>query len=130
MSPRRTDRLGSKAKSYYLDGHRFRSGLEYDRYCELKILLQAGEIFDLEMEPKMPLMAHGSEKVVTRYWPDFRYRETANPDVVVIDECKGYWTEVALLKKKWFEAQYPEIKYRVLKRKDVSIQQNRNDKRP
>ena len=38
-----------------IDGIKFASGAEAQRYCELKLLEKAGEIYDLEVHPRIQL---------------------------------------------------------------------------
>lgn len=65
----------SSRQSAELDGfklkdlERFDSNTEYQRYCELLLLLRAGEIRDLVCHPKFTL----SERFKLHYSPDFTY---------------------------------------------------------
>lgn len=92
-----------------VDGVRFASKAEAARYAELKLLEKAGEVKELELQPKFPLCAHprihGAGVKVCDYVADFRYRHGPR-GVLVIEDVKGMKTPVYRLKKKWFEAQY------------------------
>jgi hypothetical protein len=54
-----------------LDGVRFASKAEARRYSELLLLAKVGDITDLELQPRYPLIVAG-ERIAT-YVADFRY---------------------------------------------------------
>ena len=54
-----------------LDGITFDSKREAERYAELRLLEQAGEISALEIHPSFPLVVHGQD--CGRYEGDFAY---------------------------------------------------------
>ena len=86
-----------------VDGIRFASRKEAKRYGILKIMLAAGEIADLELQPEFPLIVNGV--LVARYVADFRYR--LGRKIVVEDvKSKATKTPVYRLKKKIVEALY------------------------
>ncbi len=62
-------RYGNVKKPVY-DNHRFDSQRELDRYLELKMLLKAGEIRDLVLQPKFPIELGGVKVMLKskRYW--------------------------------------------------------------
>jgi len=91
------------SKPVTIDNHRFPSQLEGRRYCELKLLLVAGEITDLELQPKFPLVVNGHKIGV--YTADFRYKVVATGEVR-IEDAKGYITKDFVRTKKLFEAIY------------------------
>lgn len=93
-----------------VDGIRFASKAEARRYAELRLLEQAGEIKQLECQPRFPL--HGAcagapsmRAKVGDYVADFQYREGPN-GILVIEDVKGVKTALYRWKKKHFEAQY------------------------
>jgi hypothetical protein len=91
-----------------VDGITFSSKAEAKRYGELKLLEKAGEISDLELQPRYALEMAGFEtgeavKVAT-YVADFSYF-TKDGDFIV-EDVKGFRTEVFKLKKKMVKAQY------------------------
>jgi hypothetical protein len=100
-----------RAQPTEVDGIRFHSKKEARRYTELKLLVKAGEIHDLELQPRFPLMVpmRGSgpyERVhVADYVADFRYRQ-GKQGLLVVEDVKGMKTPVYRLKKKMVEAQY------------------------
>ena len=88
-----------------VDGHKFDSKAEGARYWDLKQLERAGEIADLELQPKFPLLVHGIR--VAEYRADFRYRDADG--AIVVEDVKSEITrkkEVYRLKKKMVQAQY------------------------
>lgn len=96
-----------------VDGHVFASQAEARRYGELLLLQKAGEITDLECQPRFPLRVNGV--VVAHYVGDFRYRKR-DAALVVEDVKGGPVTPVFALKRKMVEAQYgiqiTEVRYR------------------
>lgn len=98
-----------RAKACTVDGIRFHSQREAARYLDLKLLEKAGEIKELELQPKFPIYVcrrkNGELHQVCNYIADFRYREGPR-GVLVIEDVKGVRTPTYRLKKKMFEAQY------------------------
>ena len=70
-------------------------------YQGLKILLENGDISNLEIHPKFPVLVNGHKICV--YYADFRYTENG---VVVVDDVKGFRTKEYKIKKKLVEALY------------------------
>lgn len=85
------------------DGLKFRSKAEHRRYRELKLLLAAGEIADLEIQPRYPLVVNGVK--VATYVADYRYRDVRTGEVRV-EDVKGKATLVYTMKKKLVKALY------------------------
>ena len=94
-------------------GFRFASKREAARYGELLLLGMAGEIRNLELQPRFPLLVGGVK--VGDYVADFRYQECrlvgspAIQDVVwrdVVEDVKGVRTPVYRMKAKHMLAQY------------------------
>lgn len=94
------------AQPTVIDGIRFASKKEANRYCELKLLERAGKIKNLELQPRFKLHAG----IV--YIGDFAYLEDGK---TIIEDTKGVETAVFKLKKKLFEADYPELELRIVK---------------
>lgn len=99
----------------------FDSKAEFQRACELKLLVKAGKIRDLEYQPVFPLyIVCGSDpkgmKLLCNYVADFSYFETSDKSqdtfsqatfvVEDVKNSKGVVTELALHKMKHFEMQY------------------------
>ena len=101
-----------------IDNIRFASAKEARRYGELKLLLKAGEIRNLELQPRFPLRVSRSniqtnmpETLLGEYVGDFQYEERDNalgydcwPRIV--EDVKGFKTPLYRWKKKHVEAQY------------------------
>lgn len=92
---RKTERRGkfnipkTDPQDRFCDGYVFDSGLEKVRYLDLKLLLAAGQIRDLEVHPQLYLDVNG-ERV--GYKPDFGYWDV-RLDQKVYEECKGNATD-------------------------------------
>lgn len=67
-------------------------------------------ISHLELQPEFSLKVGDIE--VANYTADFRY---LTEDGVVIEEVKGRWTDVSVLRFKLFKAIYPLLRVRVIK---------------
>ena len=72
----------------------------------MKLLVRAGEIEALELQPKFPLMVNGVK--VATYLADFRYRvvKGKSHSLTVVEDTKGVRTPVYQLKKKLVRALY------------------------
>lgn len=66
-----------------IDGRRFPSQKEGKRYVALRLMERAGEVVDLELQPRFPLAVNGLH--VCEYRADFRYREVKTGNVIVED---------------------------------------------
>lgn len=93
-------------RKYQIDGHVFDSMREARRYQELKYLEKAGLISNLELQVPfelIPAITHPKTgKTIQRaikYIADFVYQEDGE---TVVEDSKGYRTEVYRLKKKLF----------------------------
>lgn len=96
-----------RAKPTIVDGIRFASQHEANRYGQLVILQKAGAIKRLELQPRYPLhvvnTTTGEITKIGHYVADFRYIEKGE---WVIEDAKGFKTPMYRLKKRLFEAQY------------------------
>ena len=99
------------AKKTTVDGIVFDSKRESLRYKELKILLNAGIIKDLVLQPKFELQPHYKKNGKTiraiHYIADFSYYDNEKGHEV-IEDSKGFRTATYLLKKKLFGYKYPD----------------------
>jgi hypothetical protein len=90
-----------------VDGITFDSIREANRYQELRLLERAGEIKDLELQPRFTLQEAfeiaGRHVRKIEYVADFAYVKDGRP---VIEDVKGMKTDVYKIKKKLFEKQY------------------------
>jgi|TARA_R110002020_G_scaffold358082_2_gene570362 hypothetical protein len=89
-----------------VDGIRFASKKEANRYSELKLLVLAGRISKLEIHPQIALMVNGMK--IGKYTADFRYRE--NGESVLEDvKSKATKTRDYILRKKILSTYTPPI---------------------
>lgn len=97
------------AKATVVDGIRFDSMREANRYQELKLLERAGEIIHLRIQPEFELNAwsNGDRPIVGTYRGDFSYFDMRAKDRVV-EDVKSPATKTALYrwKKRHMRAQY------------------------
>jgi len=82
-SKRPTSKFGNEPT--VVDGLRFASKAEARRYGWLKIAQMAGEISELECQPRFPLRVDGA--LICTYVADFRYRDRAGS--VVVEDVKS-----------------------------------------
>lgn len=97
-------------KKTVVDGHKFDSKAEANRYCELKLMKKAGLIKDLKLQPRYRLLdgfenGDGKRNRPISYIADFEYIDTEK-NVVVVEDVKGRKTAVYRMKKKMFEHKY------------------------
>ena len=104
-----TYRSKYKAKKVVVDGITFDSKKEARRYKELKLLERAGVIKDLVLQPSFLLQDKFKYKDKTehkiKYIADFKYLDTKTGKTVV-EDVKGYKTDVYKLKRKLFLNKY------------------------
>ena len=102
-------------KKVYLDGHRFDSKKERDRYTVLKSLEKAGKISELKLQVPfdlIPTLKHNGKtlkKII--YKADFTY--TMNGETIV-EDVKGFETDVFKLKMRLLLLNYPEINFKTV----------------
>lgn len=104
------------AQATTVDGFRFASKKEAKRYQELLLLLKAGEIGNLTLQPRFPLQAFtdgrtlSGGEVIGEYRGDFKYQITAPSARTflrwVVEDVKGFKTPLYRWKKRHVEAQY------------------------
>lgn len=91
-----------------IGGRIFDSRLEARRYQELLYLVKAGEVRDIECQPRFLLQEafkkNGKTYRKIEYVADFRV--TYKDGHVEIEDCKGIKTEAFKLKAKLFERLY------------------------
>lgn len=97
------------SRKVIIDGIKFDSKKEGNRYLELKLLLKAGKIRDLELQKKFELQPKYkmNNKTIRAiyYVADFVYFDVDKKEMIV-EDTKGFRTEVYKLKKKLFEYKY------------------------
>ena len=103
-------------KKVIVDEYIFDSIQESRRYKELKLLLKAGEISDLELQPRFLLQdsfkKNGRTFRKIEYVADFKYIENGK---TIVEDVKGMQTDVFKLKHKIFEKVYPDLELRIIK---------------
>lgn len=119
--------IGSPKRNKYknhaviIDGTRFASKGEAQRYVELKLLKKNGDILDFELQPAFELQPRFTKNGVKyreiRYLADFR---VTYPDGrQTIEDVKGkggYTTPEFILKRKMFEYRFPELNLEIVQR--------------
>lgn len=98
-----------------IHGVTFASKREAERYVELRRRWHAGEISSLELQPRFVLQPWTETGRTTispiTYVADFRYYDHALGEEVV-EDVKGHRTDVYRIKRKMFEARYPQYLFR------------------
>jgi hypothetical protein len=104
MAWKRRSKYGAVA--VYINGIRFASKREAARYCELLLMLKAGKISDLTLQPvfKFPCGI--------KYKADFAYTENGKQ---VNEDVKGFEPATFRLKMKMFKHHFPNVELRILK---------------
>lgn len=101
-------------KKVVVDGYTFDSKKEARRYGELKLLVRAGKIKNLELQPKFELIPtiRTEDETLRKvsYIADFKYIDLESGKVVV-EDVKGFKTDVYLLKKRLFLQKYIDYKF-------------------
>ena len=103
-------------KKVIVDEKEFDSKREENRYKELKLLERAGEIKDLELQPRFLLQdsfkKNGRTFRKIEYVADFKYIENGK---TIVEDVKGMQTDVFKLKHKIFEKVYSDLELRIIK---------------
>ena len=90
-----------------IDGIRFASKREAERYAELKLLERMNLISELALQPRFTFPPGFA------YVGDFQYR--AADGKLTIEDVKGVETPVFRLKRKCLEYFYPNVRLEVIK---------------
>lgn len=100
------------AKKTAVGGVTFDSQKEAERYMELKLLEKAGEISELKLQPRFTLLnnfKHDGETIrKVEYVADFQYVDMKT-GATVVEDVKGYRTDVYKLKRKFFLEKYGKL---------------------
>lgn len=102
------------ARKTQVDGIWFDSKAEANRYQDLRILLLAGEISDLILQPKFVLIPGFVDKAGVReqpatFKPDFQYCKNGK---TIVEDVKSVPTRKKpdyVLRRKLFKMRYPEL---------------------
>lgn len=101
-----------------VNGHSFASKAEARRYQVLLLMEQAGEIKNLRLQPKYELIPafkkNGKTFRKTEYIADFEYFQDGR---TIVEDVKGFRTDVYKLKRKLFEYKYDHLTLREVKAK-------------
>ncbi len=89
-----------------IDGVRFASKKEAERYKILSLLESQGRIKNLRLQPRIPLMVNGVK--IGHYVADFEYKMN---DKIVVEDVKSSATKTPVykLKKKILETYDPPV---------------------
>lgn len=108
-----------------LNGIKFDSKLEAERYGQLKMMERAGVIRALELQPSFVLIPSFRKNCKTWrktvYKADFRYI-LCEDDSYIIEDVKGSTaviTDVFRLKQKLFEYKYPDYTISIVTSKEI-----------
>jgi hypothetical protein len=97
-----------------MDGYKFASAAEMRRYAELKLLMKAGDIYALELQPRFVLQRafvhDGKKERAIVYIADFKYCD--NNGHFIVEDVKGVKTAVYKLKRKMMLFRNPGIDFR------------------
>lgn len=88
-----------------IDGQKFDSVREAKRWKQLTVLERAGVINSLKRQVRFPLMVN--DKLVCTYIADFTYVDESGQKV--IEDSKGYATQLFRTKAKLFAALHPGL---------------------
>ena len=101
-----------RSKKEVVDGITFDSRREAKRYVELKWLERSGKIKDLKLQHRFLLQPSfkkdGKTIRAINYIADFTYFDIEK-NKNIVEDVKGYKTDVYQLKRKLFEYMYPEL---------------------
>ena len=116
MKYRRQKMSKYKNKKVQIDMYVFDSIAESRRYKELALLEKAGEIENLQLQPKFLLQEsfkkNGKTYRKIEYIADFMYEEKGK---VIVEDVKGMETKEFKIKRKLFEYKYPDLELKLIK---------------
>lgn len=93
-----------------IDGIVFASKKEAKRYTVLRSLQEGGYIRGLELQVPFELVPKGNGERAVKYIADFVYYDIEK-QVSIVEDVKGYKTDVYKLKRKLFKWRYPEYTF-------------------
>ena len=93
-----------------IDGIVFDSKKEAKRYTVLRSLQEGGYIRGLELQVPFELVPKGNGERAVKYIADFVYYDIEK-QVSIVEDVKGYKTDVYKLKRKLFKYRYPEYEF-------------------
>jgi len=111
-------KYGNKKPTRILNGEpiKFDSLKEAKRYDELYLLLKQKKITELRLQPSFKLQEsfkdlNGKTHRSITYVSDFQYRQDGQ---VIVEDVKGFLTDIYRLKKKLFLFKYRTVDFREL----------------
>ena len=84
-------------KKITVNGIKYDSEKEYNRYCELKLLERAGIIKDLQRQVEYELLPKQDGERAVKYKADFVYTENGKQ---IVEDVKGCRTKDYIIKRK------------------------------
>mgnify|MGYP003331452255 CR=1 FL=1 len=93
----------------------FDSKREAIRYQELNILVRKGVIQNLQKQVPFELLEKTETERAIKYVADFYYYDKSYPSEQrrwVVEDVKGFRTQVYRIKRKLFKYKFPEIEFR------------------
>ena len=103
-------------KKIEINGYEFASKAEAKRYQQLLLLQEQNLIKNLQLQPKFLLQEkfkkNGKTYRKIEYIADFMYEENGKE---VVEDVKGWKTDIFKLKLKLFEYKYPELTLKITK---------------
>lgn len=100
-------------KGVWHDGLYFRSQLECQRYCQLKILFYAGEIAGFITQPQFILQEGNEDNRAITYTADFLILN--HDGSYSVEDTKGYESQQWKKTYKQFKLRYPGVVLKILK---------------
>ena len=102
------------AKPVDQDGYHFDSQAEARRFRELALMQEAGEIWNLEIHVRYPILdafiRDGKVERGAYFEADFVYFDRESK-CTIVEEIKGFKTQLYILKRKMFLSKYPHLKF-------------------
>lgn len=104
------------AKKTWMKGRVYDSKKEANRAFELEMLAKYGKIKNLQKQVPFVLQEgyvnkHGKKIRPITYIADFTYEMDGT---LIVEDTKGFETDVFKIKRKMLEYKYPDIEFRVL----------------
>uniref|UniRef100_A0A6M3KN10 DUF1064 domain-containing protein n=1 Tax=viral metagenome TaxID=1070528 RepID=A0A6M3KN10_9ZZZZ len=101
-----------------LDGYKFDSKKEMERYAQLKLEVKNGDIKDLELQPRFTLLEAGTNHMGKKYRKieyvaDFKYYDVKE-QLWCVEDVKGMKTDVYKIKVKLFWSMFPHYYFQEL----------------
>ena len=100
-------------KGVWRDGIYFRSQLELQRYCQLKLLFYAKEIAGIILQPSFILQEGNEENKGIIYTADFMILN--NDGTYTVEDTKGFESQQWNRTYKQFKLRYPKIDLKIVK---------------